>query len=216
MHYAIAFHYAQLAYTSLFYSEDRFLEHVFFGAGSGYQWKNGQAVSVGDTTNPEDDANLALKESIRNHEQSLKRAKEWNPPDNNPSWKNPLLRVQAYHEKMIKLAKGPFYERLKDEIEDGCAAIVSLEKRNPEAACYFETPLGYATKIWVSQLSLIANIPDDIKTDWLVAAKKALWYLDIGLFIIRDSEEQGFIDQAREKIKQIEIARQKEIDTKRT
>ena len=74
--------------------------------------------------------------------------------------------------------------------------------------CYYLDDNGelIQTMYPICQYAKIMNLPDDIKPDWLEAAKKAIQYANEGKWILTASDK-SYILKAEQRIKEIEANR---------
>lgn len=148
------------AYPRLFMDEWDVLDHLFFVVGNGYYWDNGE---LSEKISLEEMISRAKADRVHADKLSLDA---WN-------------RADKFFAKLGK-NHSPYepYETDDDERnrnkEYEFRRIIAVKEFDE---CYFILDDGVTIghKIYsVSSYSKILNIPDDIKSDWLEAAKMAI------------------------------------------
>lgn len=171
------------SYPSLHATELDALDQLFFTTGNGYEWENGELVSC------DDDPSLPPDEVIRqtrvyNRKQDADMLLRL--LDSMEQEKELLSHLsgdvaRTYAEGMLQRAAD-----LKEEARANQAdnpeldRALEIKKRlrciaKDESTCFFVLPDGSMGRvIRLSQYSDILHVPEDVKPDWLAAAKKAI------------------------------------------
>lgn len=190
MNYADTLQHCYEAYPTLFPFEEDVLDHLFFVIGNGYSWINGELV--------DNDYEPAITIRRRDKER-IKRQ---------------IDSFQSIREDEMNEQKSYIKERLKElraELKLGYKKFQSIEilRRHKEAekenSSYFINADGLlGRKIYpLCDYSKIVNLPDDIKPDWLEAAKRAITFAnDPSKFRITESDKQ-WLDKASDLINKI-------------
>jgi hypothetical protein len=189
-------------YPTLYINELDVLDQLFFTIGNGYEWRNGQICHSGVSLKQEYifvknrrcDENVRYQKQFDESKQrfldflakaNLEPSIEYLESVFEPETDDWQLEQQKEYEKRMKYAKDP------------------VKWRND---CYFLDANGnLLCKVYpISEKhSFIMNIPDNVKPDWLEAAKKTIQYCDEGKFLLTESDK-AFIDKARLRIKELE------------
>ena len=158
----------------LFIDEKDVLEHFFFTNGNGLDWKDGE-----------------LTDNMTNA-QRLKQKKE----------------SDAFRLSIGSKVCDSIKEIHEDELQyrkDCIDLYAKMSNINNHSCCWFYLPdFSIGKRIYpICQYACVMNLPDDIKLDWLAAAKKAVELAFGDSFKITDSD-RVFLLQAQEKIKALE------------
>jgi hypothetical protein len=130
-------------YPGLFPNRVRALEHLFCVYGNGYEWKNGELVGT----------EMRISKKARERHEELTRAIEETVS---------LLEKLGGHEEHCALY------RLEKKAEKWAFDNADLIASSPVT----EVHPTYKFFLMCEEYSALLNIPDDVKPDWLEAAKE--------------------------------------------
>jgi hypothetical protein len=160
-------------YPTLFYTRVDVIEHVFFVVGGGYDWLDGSVVCNSPESHLRSKKNEAKQKRI------------------NKSMSVALICEEIYGEK--------FYESLPPKLKESIKKIVDIEFDKKKEVV--ERPLpdeGMRKNFYPvsDNYSLITNVPDDVKDEWLALAYEAAIMLRDRSNVIELSSESS-IDNVR-------------------
>lgn len=135
------------SYPTLFVNEADVLEHLFFINGCGYDWVNGELIDGYQSAEEQIAESKERHRSriIRDFYDTLRR-----------SWYRG--RLNDLKGELVRLAS-PNYAKNERQKERRRREIIHDSPRSIYPICKYAT---------------ILNVPDDVKPDWLAAAKKAI------------------------------------------
>jgi hypothetical protein len=189
-------------YPTLYINELDVLNQLFFTIGNGYEWKNGQICHSGVSLKQE----YIFVKNHRNHE-NVRRKRIFDE-----SKQRFLDFCKAILKEPSLEYLGSVFEpetddwRFEQQKEYGKRMKYAKDPVKWRNNCYFlDANRNLLCKAYpISEKhSFIMNIPDNVKPDWLEAAKRTIQYCDEGKFLLTDYDE-AFIDKARLRIKELE------------
>jgi hypothetical protein len=194
-------------YPTLHATELDVLNQLFFVIGNGTEWENGELCDKFYSSFEEQEIDvLRQREHDRKRYAELDKAcEEFN------STLNELLKNDPAQQKLIKR----FQHIIVDESNIEQAQKLEIEKRIEQARklsdgiksgfCWYLNDNNelIQTMYPVSEYSRIMNLPDDIKPDWLAAAKLAIQYALEGKWILTESDKT-FILKAQQRVVELE------------
>ena len=171
-----------------FVMENRFevLHHLFIVNGNGYEWKGGEIVEVGGGECPELKVEDAVKEIVS---RTL--------GDVDLFFASAMLKNGYDPKKSARFAAGNIEKRINGLV----SMVYRLEERmeDMDVPTYDKYPYAfmaiYDTMQYyfypISEYSKICNIPDDVKDDWLSAAKELCGFIaDNPQYMRKDDREK--------------------------
>lgn len=177
------------AYPSLFVDEADVLHHLFFVNGNGYEWVEGQLV---DVCSPEQDLDATRAQDKRRLEWEAKMAAAKGSD------------TRFYEQQLALIAKSPAAQRRAERQY----RIRRCTQRRPPGSrirdCHYLDEGGKLRRYLypLCEYADILHVPDDVKSDWLKAAEKALSLVG-GPLVHRPGETQRnklYLRQAQKRI----------------
>lgn len=176
MDYKTTLRVGMMSFPSIFLDEADFLHHVFFVLGNGYDWKNGELVS--DEGDPEEIIRKSREDCLRFYKQMQEEER-----------KRPIIRIEGpdeFRKEMEEMRRfmtdywGEHIARHEAgsevEREHHRKCRTSLVQEGEADDCWFLLPDGRIGRVLypISAPAAILHIPEDVKPDWLDAARRAI------------------------------------------
>jgi hypothetical protein len=182
-------------YPTLFPSEAQVWHHLFFVIGNGYEWDGGELIACRERSDEE-----VFRDRARRHLSMYKRAEEFDDsmaalldhedPEVAAIAVRAKRRAEATH-KVRSLAKRKGLAMAGRWLTEQEAKDARPEPETLYPLCEY---------------ARILHVPDDVKPDWLDAAKRALaWAMSDE--VKREISDARYLGQARRLIKRIERQR---------
>jgi hypothetical protein len=174
------------AYPSLYADEIDVLHHLFFVNGNGYEWINGE---LSDGSNTAEELIKHAKEFRIEHIKTDIYIAEQEGNDKEVEYlKNRLEYVMSADYVAEERKKNEEYRR-------------SLIERGDKSCWYICGGDQIGRTIYpICQYARILHIPDDVKPDWLMAARKAIELTKTSAFRLTKEDEE-WIAKAEESLK---------------
>lgn len=186
MNYADTLRVMMESYPTLFVDETDALHHLFFVLGSGYAWKGGELVDVFAESHDPDvlirEARARIRAELVLDQDDEARRYAGTSPDLRGAHE---VLARTHRERFARFDAGPEAERTYEREWRARCIADGLDD------CWFLLPDGRIGLVPypLSDYACIF-VPDDVKPDWLAAARKALELARSELFRRTPNDEE--------------------------